>query len=300
MDPQVKSRNIPLRAAQNEAASTSYISITALPATDPSTSLPTIILLPFWGGNASTYTSVLSSLARQTPTPPTLALSYRGTGFSPAPDPETPEAHNIPALAADVLQVLRQEEVQDLLPSRKLALCAHSMSVKVTWELIRLIESTDLAIEVVGVLLLGPAPPGPFELPPEMRKQQLEAYRGIEGAEFVVRNVLTARTLNEEVYAEVARECVGMCEGAKKGWIELGMQWDCRESLDRILEKPPVRVLVGEEDKVETPGRVRDETVQGLSEKGFNVEVRTVQGCGHLLPVEAAEEVVEELGHFLR
>lgn len=230
-----------------------------------------------------------------------MALSYRGTGASSAPVLDTPATHSVPALAADVLAVLRHETTQDLLPSRKLVLCAHSMSAKVCWELLHLLETSKLAlgIEAVGVLLLAPAPPGPFALPVEMRTQQLEAYRSMNGAEFVVRKVLTERTLDEGVYVQVAKGCVGMSEGAKRTWLEVGMRWDCEEALEGLVKRPLVRVLVGQFDQVETVDRVLAETVKVLRGKRFEVGVTIVQACGHLLPIEVPEETIQELNQLL-
>lgn len=297
MVPSVQSRNISLPLSGDTNIKHSSINILALPPSDPNTNLPTTVLLPFWGGNASTYASVLHHLAQQTPAPPALAISYAGTGSSPAPVPDTPTAHSIPALASNVLAVLRHEAIQDLLPSRKLVVCAHSMSAKVTWEVLRLLETSApvLEIQVVGVLLLAPAPPRPFALPVEMRMQQIEAYRNSEAAEFVVKNVLTARGLDERVYGEVVKGCVGMSEGAKRGWLEVGMKWDCEEALEGLAKRPPVRVLVGSCDKVESVDRVMTETVEVLRGKRFEVGASVVQGCGHLLPLEAAEETLQEL-----
>ena len=56
-----------------------------------------------------------------------------------------------------------------------------------------------------------------------------------------------------------------------------------------------VRVLVGSEDKVETVEKVREQTVQMLKAGGFDIEMDVVEGAGHLLPVEAIDEVVEAL-----
>lgn len=175
------------------------------------------------------------------------------------------------------------------------------MSAKVAWEVLRLLETTDpeLEIEVVGVLLLAPAPPGPFSLPVEMRTQQVEAYRDLQGAEFVVRNVLTERKLDEELYGEVAKGCVDMSEGAKMGWLEFGMKWDCEEALEVLVKRPPLRVLIGSCDKVESVDRVMAETVEVLRGKGFEVDVSVVEGCGHLLPLEAVEDMGQQLEQLL-
>jgi pimeloyl-ACP methyl ester carboxylesterase len=240
-------------------------------------------------------------------------MSYRGTGESKRPDAELdlPSHHSIPFLAADVLALLRSGEViEDLIPSHKLVIVAHSMSAKVAWEVLCGLSPTRSEatpeIEVVSVLLIAPAPPGPLELPPEMRQQQLIAYQTVESAKWTIANVLTHRPLSQEVIDRSAKDCAGMSPGAKRGWIEEGMKYSCVEAVRNLAATHQgqsaklVRVLVGTEDVVETVGRVQSETVDLLqSLGGFAVNMRVLEGCGHLVPLEDPDSVVEEVGKLL-
>jgi len=225
------------------------------------------------------------------------------------------EIHDIPSLAADVLVLLQSlgssEDESCMIPSGKVVLCAHSMSAKVAWELLHgLTIRPDTSLTVTALLLLAPAPIGPLEFPAEMREQQLKAYNTLESASWTLRNVLTHKSLGDDVIARLARDCVSMSAGAKRGWIELGMKRDCLDVVRKVAAKLAdqsdmqafrVRVLVGEEDQVETAEKVKRETVDVLNELGFKlvVESKVVAGVGHLLPVEAPEEVVTELGILL-
>jgi len=128
-------------------------------------------------------------------------------------------------------------------------------------------------------------------------------------AAWAVENVLSHGGLDGDVVARLARDCVGMSAGAKRGWVELGMGRDCRGSVRDVaarlgeqgtLEGFGVRVLVGREDKVETVERVEKQTVHVLRELGFTVSVSAIAGVGHLVPVEAPEEVVLALGKLLQ
>ena len=98
-----------------------------------------------------------------------------------------------------------------------------------------------------------------------------------------------------------------MSEGAKRGWIELGMPHDCTPSLQATMTDitvtgalaPKIVVLVGSEDKVETVERVQKETVEPWEAAGWNVSMRVIEGAGHLLPVEAVREVVDAVKGLL-
>ena len=238
-----------------------------------------------------------------------MALSYRGTGSSHAGDPDTPQDYSISSFAADVVGVLSSPDFLDLVPSGRLVLVAHSMSAKVAYHVFYLLGSGGIGngdrIEIERLLLLGPAPIGPLDLPPEMRAQQLRAYESVESASWTMRNVLSHAPLDDDVVRRLASDAVGMSPGAKRGWLEYGMKVDCTEVLkgamtlvkDRRVFK--VRVLVGREDRVETVEKVHKETLDVLHSMGVDVKIKVVEGCGHLLPVEAVKDVVSEIRSLL-
>lgn len=236
-------------------------------------------------------------LAKQEPDIIAFSVSYRGTGKSAPPEPDTSEAHNVPAHADDLLHLLQQAQKQ-LVPSNRLIVCAHSMSSKVTYELLRRLEVT--AIKVTAIVLLAPAPPGPFELDEELRTVQLTAYQDIEHADWVVRNVLLLREHTEDQYQQVVADCVGMSPGAKRGWIDHGMAWSCIDTLKQLSNKPPVHVVIGGDDTAEAEDRVMNETVEVLRSHGFAVTTRLEPHCHHLIPVEAPDVVSGELRAFLQ
>lgn len=274
-------------------------------------SLPTVVFLPFWGGSASTFQAVQRRLSEARADHVSIAVSYPGTGSSIVDrKDDSPEDHDIPALAADVLALLKslQRDDMKLIPSHKIILCAHSMSAKVAWEVLDTLKGSaeqNFQTTVTGLLLLAPAPLGPLKLPPEMAEQQLQAYNSLESATWTLENVLTYKQLGEEVIRTLARDCVNMTPGAKRGWIELGMKRDCLAVVRDIADTDSLRrnlrvaVLVGDKDPVETADKVKKETVDVLTDLGFVVRLKIVAGVGHLLPVEAPEEVVLELEGLL-
>jgi 3-oxoadipate enol-lactonase len=274
---------------------------------------PTVLFLPFWGGSASTYEAVQVKLSETRPAHGSIAVSYRGTGDSTHTEHDTPEDNDIPALAVDVLALLDilrgdNDDGLSLIPSRKLVLCVHSMSAKVAWEVLSGLHAGGETLEVTGLLLLAPAPVGPLVLPPEIRKQQLGAFESSESVRWTLENMIMHKVPDNDTLEKLASNAAGMSSAAKRGWVELGMQ---RESLEAVrnvatgleggskLASFKVVALLGEQDKVETVEKVTRETVDVLTELGFAVCVRVIPGVGHLLPVEAPEEVVFELGKML-
>ncbi|KAJ9656486.1 hypothetical protein H2198_004945 [Neophaeococcomyces mojaviensis] len=297
-----------------------------------SNATPTLVLfLPFWGGSASTFNQLLPPLAStnksdENATITCLSLSYPGTAASPHPTPEhdAPEQHSIVSRAKVVEQVLRSKKVVEIcgatrtandegLPRKlKLVIVAHSMSAKITYVLLDLLASQkntedrlggNVDIDVEALVLVGPAPIGPLILPPDMREQQLHAYDTVDSARWTLQNILTSRTLDEKVLHGLAADCVNMSPGAKAGWLQCGMPFDCLEYVRRAKDAwrgLQVQVVLGREDKVESVERVQAQTVEVLRRYGFEVRETVVEGCGHLLPVEAVAEMVEVVRDVLR
>ncbi|KAI4152089.1 MAG: hypothetical protein LQ340_003115 [Diploschistes diacapsis] len=271
---------------------------------EPKSQHSTFLLLPFWGGSASTYSVVQHSLVAKYPHNASIAISYHGTGNASAADPSDDDAarHSIQALTNDLLRFLQSPELNQLADTSSLTICAHSMSAKVALRLASTLPP-DAGIRVHSLLLLGPAPPGPLVLPPDVRKGQLTAYDSVDSARWTIENVLAHSKLDDDAMAQLAANCVAMSPGAKKGWIEIGMA----ESLAELLEGAgaerrtfPVRVLAGVCDRVETLERVEGETVARLREYGFDVALTRLEDCGHLVPLEKPEAVVEQLGILAR
>ncbi|KAL6250937.1 hypothetical protein RBB50_001145 [Rhinocladiella similis] len=266
---------------------------------------PTILFLPFWGGCATTYDSVHEHAAAAGLRNIGVALSYRGTGESETSEADAPQEHSIEALASDVLAVLASEQFTDLAPSGEVVIVAHSMSAKVAWCVMRDIcqgcfpRGSRRKVAVRRLLLLAPAPPGPLTLPPDMREQQMQAYQSIESATWTVKNVLTCGNLGHNAVDRLVRDAIAMSDGAKKGWVDLGMNLDCTDVVDQVMKTVPefkVTVLAGRRDIVETADRVQSETVDVVNGLGnCAVRFRIIEGSGHLLPVEAPAEVVREL-----
>lgn len=145
-----------------------------------------------------------------------------------------------------------------------------------------------------GIVLLAPAPPSPFELPPDMKEQQISAYSSPKSAEFVARNVLSSGELSDEVITTVVEDMLKGNEFASKAWPAHGMTEDILTEVRRI--SLPVLVVGGELDKVETVERIKKEILGSIA----GAEMIVVNGSGHLLPLEAPEQVAGYIEGFVR
>lgn len=252
-----------------------------------------------------------------------VSLSFRGSGLSGPAIPDAPHAYSIRALADDTIAVLLHLQAAHLLPPGldglgDFVLCGHSMGAKVALAVAGVLadphSSRPRGPRLRGLLLLAPAPPGPLIVPGEVRAQMEHAYDSAESVRATVRQALAGdggkrleSSLNGDDMGMIVRDGLAGSEGAKKGWLEVGMSEDIRGSLaaDQATKSElKVRVLVARSDRVETAERVEAETVNVLKGVGIpDVKYRVLEPAtnpgredyGHLLPLEAPQAVAEEL-----
>lgn len=158
----------------------------------------------------------------------------------------------------------------------------------------QLIAGRNQVAGLRGAILLAPAPPTPLELPPDMKKQQLTAYSSTESAEFVARNVLSSTPLSDKTISMLVEDMLKGNELATKAWPAYGMAEDITTEAKKIIV--PVLVISGELDRVEPVQRLKEEVLGNI--EGANMVV--VQGAGHLLPLEAPEQVAGYIEYAVR
>ena len=282
---------------------------------------PVLILLPYWGGSASTFHRIPPLLHPTSSTGQVfstiISISHRGTGKSAPAEPDEPEAYHINMLASDTVDLLRQFLIRDLISKENgVVLGGHSMGGKValaTAAQLTQAGDIDLSDMLRGVFLMAPAPPSPLVMPPDIAAQQATAYDSDDSVKWTVQNVLSdGGTGHHRMEASADIEAVvydsrALSPGMKAGWPQVGMQDDIRPGLRNMSTKHAVRVIVGAEDKVEPVDRVSQDTVDFLRAECWPVTLRTLDqnakplnGCGHLLPLEAPEWIAEELADFSR
>lgn len=248
--------------------------------------LPTVIFLHFWGGSACTWSLVTPHVATKYKT---VALDFRGWGNSTGPN--NAEAYSIIALAKDV------EATIGLLNLGKIVLVGLSMGAKVA-QLVAsrmcpgvggVIEATEL----VGLVLVSPAPPTPLHLPHEMREQQVHAYDDRESAAFVAKNILTVSFQDTGMPKFVVNDMMKGNKWARQAWPAYAMGEDVSGNIGMI--GVPVLVLAAERDLVEPVERVEKEVVDRIPA----AQLLVLPGSGHLSPLDVPEAVAENVMQFL-
>jgi pimeloyl-ACP methyl ester carboxylesterase len=261
------------------------INISSTETPDPASKKPTLVFLHFWGGSSKTWSPVISLLS---PTYPTKAIDFRGWGASTGPDHAS--AYSISDLANDVKLIVNQKVTGDYV------FIGHSMGAKVA-QLIAGTHGSETAqakAKLRGVVLICPAPPTPLILPEDMRDQQIHAYEKAEGAEFVIRHVLTALELEQHAVDALVRDMLQGNRHARAAWPAYAMGEDILRDGWRI--DVPCLVLAAENDRVEPVDRVRTEVLRRLTHAQFDI----IKGSGHLAPVEAPRTIVESVQKFLQ
>ncbi|PLB54855.1 putative alpha/beta hydrolase [Aspergillus steynii IBT 23096] len=269
---------------------------------------PLLVFLHYWGGSSSTWHKLTSPGSPTTlvTSYPTVALDLRGWGESTGPSDTHAAHYSISALASDVASVLQHiqsnSNTRDLL-AHGFLLVGHSMGAKVSLATLSILPA-QLLQQLRGLVLVAPAPPTSLELPSEMKDQQKVAYQNEKSIRWTVENVLAnAHKLSEQDMDLIIRVSLSGNQLAKEAWPAYGMQEDITENAKRALglvsyDGFRVRVLVGELDIVEPKERVEDEVVRFFQEIGVGVSLRTVEGVGHLIPLEDPEVVQNEIAHF--
>jgi len=224
------------------------------------------LFLHYWGGSSRTWAGVIAKLKARARC---VALDQRGWGLSQALDGR----YDLDAMADDV------EDVVVALGLKHYVLVGHSMGGKVA-QIVAARDTTPLA----GLVLVAPAPPKAMPVPAEQRTLMLASYGTREGVEQAI-SVLAGRPLSGAEREQVIVDTLAGAPGAKREWTERGMVAAVGPRLRDFTG--PVRVVVGELDRVERPEALRAAFAEVLPQ----AIVETVPEVGHLLPIESPSAI---------
>ncbi|KAF2237387.1 alpha/beta-hydrolase [Viridothelium virens] len=247
----------------------------------PSASHPSLVFLHYYGGSPTTFAPLLSQLHLQS----FHKVLYHARGWSPSTGPADPTAYGISTMSADLSTILSHTGVAD--HSAGFILIGHSMGAKVAQHY----AATAASPALRGLLLVAPAPLHGLSLPPEAKAQQRAAYQSAEGVRFVLDNVLTAGpgTLGKDVVEQCVRDSMRGNEVATAAWPEYAAGEEYAELQEGV--RVPVVVLRGDKDfEREVVGEL------GVEQGWVN---RTVEDCGHLIPLEKPERLGKEVLDFV-
>lgn len=244
----------------------------------PAAERTAVIFLHFWGGSESTWAQVNALVAT---TCPTIRIDFRGWGNSIGPDDEM--EYSTIKLAQDIENIVRHLDL------RSYIMVGHSMGAKVA----QAVAGRKVNDGLVGLVLACPAPPTPLNLSREMRDQQIHAYDNAQNAEFVTRRVLTSKQLPIHIVQSTVNDMLKASRFAKRAWPEYAMGEDILELAKSI--QVPVLVIAAGKDIVEPASRVRAEVCANIP----SARLITIDDSGHLMPLEAPEEMAEIIISFL-
>lgn len=232
-----------------------------------------LVFLHYWGGTSRTYQPVMQRLSDDFRC---IAFDQRGWGES-----SRDGDFSLAAYAEDTVALIEG------LGLRRYVLVGHSMGGKVA-QLVAARRPEGLA----SLVLLAPAPAKAFSVPETQRQMMLDSYQSEQGVGMALQ-ILAKRKLEERFRRQVVEDTLGGALEAKRNWTEDGMLSDLSPAAQGI--EVPAVVIVGSDDLVEVPDRLREEMPKTIPHIRFDI----LPGLGHLAPLEDAESVAAAIRRFL-
>jgi pimeloyl-ACP methyl ester carboxylesterase len=235
---------------------------------------PALLFLHYWGGSSRTWAPTIAELST---TNRCIALDFRGWGASS----KVSDDYSLQTLASDVVGVLTG------LALERYVIVGHSMGGKVA-QLVAARQPKGL----VGLILFGPAPPGPMGVPEDVRRSYVGLYDTREGVETVISN-LTPHKLPSVFREQIIEDGLKAAPDAKRAWPEQGMIEDISPTTPRI--NVPVHIIAGGDDAVE-PEAGLHENFKAMPGVNFTV----IPGVGHIAPLENPAALAEAIRSALQ
>jgi pimeloyl-ACP methyl ester carboxylesterase len=159
-------------------------------------------------------------------------------------------------------------------------LLGHSMGGKIA-----LLLASRQPAGLRGLLLLSPSPPSPEPISDADRTASVAAY-GKPGEAEKTFTKITGIPLSEQQHEQVVADNLRTTCAAWEAWLLRGSREDISAQMTAL--DVPCRLLVGENDRAISLATQREQTLP-LLPAGTSLVV--VPGAGHLLPLEAPEEI---------
>ena len=229
---------------------------------------PAFVFLHYFGGSHRSWSEVVARL----PAGRCITPDLRGFGDSEASDGYSVDDH-----ADDVAALV------DEMGLGNYVLVGHSMGGKIALAL-----AARRPKELQRLVLIAPSPPTPEPIPDEERTRLLKGYGDRRAAEATFR-AITALPISPALRERVLQDNLRTSRAAWRAWLECGSREDISARMSDI--EVPVVVLAGECDEGMTPDLLQREVVERIG----GARMRVVRGAGHLLPLEAPQEIVQAL-----
>jgi pimeloyl-ACP methyl ester carboxylesterase len=235
---------------------------------------PALVFIHYWGGSRRTWSQVIAPLSNRFRC---IALDLRGWGKSD----RRADDYGLFAQADDVEGVIGALKVKDFV------LVGHSMGGQIAQ-----ILAARRPDGLRAVVLVAPAPPTPLHAPDAQKRSMLASYTTPEGIGDALK-VIDHRPLTIAQRLQVTEDSLGGAEAAKVAWVSRGMALDISKQTASITV--PVCVIVGSADLVEKEAALREALLPLVPHARFE----TIEGVGHLSPLEGLHEVAEAISDFL-
>jgi pimeloyl-ACP methyl ester carboxylesterase len=240
---------------------------------DQGAGLPSLVFLHYFAGSLRSWAhvaGVLSSTCR------CLSVDLPGFGGSPP----------LPAYSVNVVAQVVAGLTADLRLD-SYVLVGHSMGGKLALACAA-IRPPGLA----GLVLVAPSPPSPEPMEESERNRLLATHGDHQSAERTLRTITRRSLPAEDIAACIADNLLTSLE-AWHWWLAQGSREDITAQAGQVA--CPVLVLGGSDDPVIGPSVIAGDVMPQLADAS-RIEIA---GAGHLLPLEAAQEVTGAIRTFV-
>jgi pimeloyl-ACP methyl ester carboxylesterase len=240
---------------------------------DQGTGSPSLVFLHYFAGSLRSWAHVsgtLSSTCR--------CLSVDLPGFGRSPPLPAYSVHAVAQLVAGLIADLRLDSY---------VLVGHSMGGKLA-----LACAAERPPGLAGLVLVAPSPPSPEPMDESERNRLLATHGDRSSAERTLRTITRRPLPAEDVAACIADNLLTSPE-AWRWWLAQGSREDITAQAGQVA--CPVLVLGGSDDPVIAPSVIADDVMPRLADAS-RIEIA---GAGHLLPLEAAQEVADAIRTFV-
>jgi len=233
---------------------------------------PALVFLHYFAGSSRSWRRVVDQAANAGRC---VRLDVPGFGGSP---PLT--AYSVHDVAQAIGAAIAPMRLQSYV------LLGHSMGGKLALAM-ALARPPGLA----GLVLVAPSPPSPEPMDERERSRLLTSHGDRASAERTLQTITRRPLPADDVAACIADNLRTSPEGWR-WWLEGGSREDITAEVKEIAY--PVLVLGGSDDPVIPPRVIAAQVMSVLP----NAQRQEIPGAGHLLPLEAAQEVGLAIGAF--
>lgn len=233
---------------------------------------PVLVFLHYFGGAADSWQYVVASLKDDYRC---ICLNLPGFGGTPPL-----EQVSLAGMSRWVRAELRKLQLTDI------TLIGHSMGGKIAVQV-----ATDEPDRIARLILVAPSPPS-VEPMPESEKVRMLNHPDREEATRTVDGAIERKITPEQRRLAIETQLI-VDHATWVWWIREGMNNDISQRAARLTL--PVRVLAATDDPAIPFKTIQEEVVPYLK----NSELITISGVGHLLPLEVADWLADQISGFV-